>query len=110
MQLELTDQDYNHIVDLVMNKIKQKSPSKANNIENNFISMSDFRKRFCLNKAPAWVRLYIFDRHPEILAINGGFVYDAHGRGKRTRIYLPEAQKWFTENRNKIDWSASLPR
>ncbi|WP_281829822.1 MULTISPECIES: DUF771 domain-containing protein [Lactobacillus] len=113
MQLQLSEKDYNHIVDLVVARI-QSTPAIQQNTESqnekSFMNMTEFRKEFCANKAPCWVRLFIFDSFPEIIAENGGFVYDPHGRGKRTRIYVPDAKIWFSQNRNKINWSASLPK
>lgn len=68
------------------------------------------RNRLFAGHDIVWIRQFIFDRFPEISIQEGGWLKDAHGRGKRTMIYLPKAEEWIREHVDEIDWEEQLPR
>ena len=72
------------------------------------IKMEQFRKEYCGGKSAEWVRSKIFDRYPEVLYENGGWVVNAHGKGSTTFVYQQSAAEWMEEHKNLIDWREKL--
>lgn len=75
------------------------------------IKMKEFAKNYCGNKAPEWIRTFIFDQHPEINSNNGGWVVNPRKSdgGRITIIFEKPAAEWMEEHRGEIDWNAKLP-
>lgn len=81
--------------------------------EPDWVKLEDIRADLFAGKAKSWIRLYIFDRFPEIQIENhqpGAWVVGAHGTGKITKIYLPYARAWMHEHHDEIDWTAKEVR
>ncbi|WP_288718192.1 hypothetical protein [uncultured Limosilactobacillus sp.] len=81
--------------------------------EPDWVKLEDVRADLFAGKAKSWIRLYIFDRFPEIQIENrqpGAWVVGAHGTGKITKIYLPYARPWMHEHHDEIDWTAKEVR
>ena len=81
--------------------------------EPDWVKLEDVRADLFACKAKSWIRLYIFDRFPEIQIENrqpGAWVVGAHGTGKITKIYLPYARPWMHEHHDDIDWTAKEVR
>lgn len=74
------------------------------------IGIEEFRKTYCGNKSPDWVRTFIFDRFPEIDRRNGGWCVNprASAEGKKTIIFAHPASQWMETNSKKIDWNARI--
>ena len=81
--------------------------------EPDWVKLEDVRADLFAGKAKSWIRVYIFDRFPEIQIENrqpGAWVVGAHGTGKITKIYLPYARPWMHEHHDDIDWTAKEVR
>lgn len=107
MELKLSDADLQALVEKIAPLI---SPIKH---EPDWVKLEDIRADLFAGKAKSWIRLYIFDRFPEIQIENrqpGAWVVSAHGTGKITKIYLPYARAWMHEHHDEIDWTAKEVR
>ena len=105
MQLTLSDVDLQALAEQIAPLIKVKPQS-------DWAKLAEVRDDLFAGKAPAWIRLFIFDSFPEIQIENGhqgAWVAGAHGTGKITKIYLPYARTWMHEHHDEIDWAAKLP-
>ena len=103
MEITLTDQDLLNLAKQVAPLI---SPAKP---DQDWAKLEDIRADLFAGKAKSWIRLYIFDRFPEIQIENGhqgAWVVGAHGTGKITKIYLPYARAWMHEHHDDINWTA----
>lgn len=81
--------------------------------EPDWVKLEDVRADLFAGKAKSWIRLYIFDRFPEVQIENrqpGAWVVGAHGTGNITKIYLPYARAWMHEHHDEIDWTAKEVR
>lgn len=77
------------------------------------IGIDEFRKKYCRNRAPEWVRLRIFDAFPETDFKNGGWVVHPRsrpGHHDKTYIYEYEASIWMEKHKFDIEWDKPLPR
>lgn len=77
------------------------------------IGIEEFRKKYCRNRAPEWVRLRVFDAFPETNFENGGWVVHPRtrpGHHDTTYIYEYEAAIWMEKHKFDIDWDEPLPR
>lgn len=107
MEITLTEQDLQALAKQVAPLI---SPTKP---DQDWVKLEDIRADLFAGKAKSWIRLYIFDRFPEIQIENrqpGAWVVSAHGTGKITKIYLPYARAWMHEHHDEIDWTAKEVR
>lgn len=107
MELKLSDADLQALAEQIAPLI---SPAKP---EPDWVKLEDIRADLFAGKAKSWIRLYIFDRFPEVQIENGNpkaWVVGAHGTGKITKIYLPYARAWMHERHDEIDWTAKEVR
>lgn len=107
MELTLTEQDLLSLAKQVAPLI---SPAKP---EQDWVKLEDIRADLFAGKAKSWIRLFIFDRFPEVQIENGNpkaWVVGAHGTGKITKIYLPYARAWMHEHHDEIEWLAKEVR
>lgn len=107
MELKLSDADLQALAERITPLI---SPIKH---EPDWVKLEDIRADLFAGKAKSWIRLYIFDRFPEVQIENrqpGAWVVGAHGTGKITKIYLPYARAWMHEHHDEIDWTAKEVR
>lgn len=107
MELTLTEQDLLSLAKRVAPLI---SPTKH---EPDWVKLEDIRTDLFAGKAKSWIRLFIFDRFPEIQIENhqpGAWVMGVHGSGKITKIYLPYARPWMHEHHDEIEWTAKEVR
>ena len=77
------------------------------------INMLTFRKKYCLNHSPAWVKYFIFSEFPETQEVNGGWAINPFGGEpgiKGTWIKELQAAKWLESHDNEINWHARLQR
>ncbi|RHW53686.1 DUF771 domain-containing protein [Lactobacillus bombicola] len=83
----------------------------AESLKGKTIKMKEFSKKYCGNRAPEWIRTFIFDEYPEVDVNNGGWV--VHPRrtkyGKTTIIFENRGAEWMEEHQLEIDWDAKLP-
>lgn len=107
MQLTLSKDDLQALAEQITPLI---SPIKH---EPDWVKLEGVRADLFAGKAKSWIRLFIFDRFPEVQIENrqpGAWVVDAHGTGKITKIYLPYARAWMHEHHDEIDWTAKEVR
>lgn len=107
MELKLSDVDLQALAEQIAPLI---SPIKH---EPDWVKLEDIRADLFAGKAKSWIRLYIFDRFPEVQIENGNpkaWVVGAHGTGKVTKIFLPYARAWMHEHHDEIDWTAKEVR
>ncbi|RDG21433.1 hypothetical protein DQM14_00565 [Limosilactobacillus fermentum] len=106
MQLTLSDVDLQALAEQIAPLINTTQP------EPDWVKLEDIRADLFAGKAKSWIRLYVFDRFPEIQIENGhqgAWAKGAHGKGSVTKIYLPYARKWMHEHHSEIDWTAKMP-
>lgn len=106
MQLTLSDVDLQALAEQIAPLINTTQP------EPDWVKLEDIRADLFAGKAKSWIRLYVFDRFPEIQIENGhqgAWTKGAHGKGSVTKIYLPYARKWMHEHHSEIDWTAKMP-
>lgn len=107
MELKLSDVDLQALAEQIAPLIT------TTQSEPDWVKLEDVRADLFAGKAKSWIRLYIFDRFPEIQIENrqpGAWVVGAHGTGKITKIYLPYARPWMHEHHDEIDWTAKEVR
>lgn len=107
MELKLSDVDLQALAEQIAPLIT------TTQSEPDWVKLEDIRADLFAGKAKSWIRLYIFDRFPEIQIENrqpGAWVVGAHGTGKITKIYLPYARPWMHEHHDEIDWTAKEVR
>lgn len=107
MELKLSDVDLQALAEQIAPLITTTQP------EPDWVKLEDIRADLFAGKAKSWIRLFIFDRFPEIQIENhqpGAWVVGAHGQGKITKIYLPYARAWMHEHHDEIDWTAKEVR
>lgn len=107
MELKLSDVDLQALAEQIAPLI---SPIKH---EPDWVKLEDIRADLFAGKAKSWIRLYIFDRFPEVQIENrqpGAWVVGAHGTGKVTKVFLPYARAWMHEHHDEIDWTAKEVR
>ncbi|MCT3440210.1 hypothetical protein EFQ43_00280 [Limosilactobacillus fermentum] len=106
MQLTLSDVDLQALAEQIAPLIN------TTQSEPDWVKLEDIRADLFAGKAKSWIRLYVFDRFPEIQIENGhqgAWVKGVHGQGSVTKIYLPYARKWMHEHHSEIDWTAKMP-
>lgn len=107
MELKLSDVDLQALAEQIAPLITITQP------EPDWAKLEDIRADLFAGKAKSWIRLFIFDRFPEIQIENhqpGAWVVGAHGTGKVTKIYLPYARAWMHKHHDEIDWTAKEVR
>lgn len=107
MELKLSDVDLQALAEQIAPLIT------TTQTEPDWVKLEDVRADLFAGKAKSWIRLFIFDRFPEIQIENhqpGAWVVGAHGTGKITKIYLPYARAWMHEHHDEIDWTAKEVR
>lgn len=52
--------------------------------EGSTMNIDEFRKKDCGGKGTEWVRVFIFDKFPEVDIKNGGFVVNPRGARKQS--------------------------
>lgn len=107
MELKLSDVDLQALAEQIAPLIT------TTQLEPDWVKLEDIRADLFASKAKSWIRLFIFDRFPEIQIENGhqgAWVVGAHGTGKITKIYLPYARAWMHEHHDDIDWTAKEVR
>lgn len=107
MELKLSDVDLHALAEQIAPLIT------TTQSEPDWVKLEDIRADLFAGKAKSWIRLYIFDRFPEVQIENGdpkAWVVGAHGTGKITKIYLPYARAWMHEHHDDIDWTAKEVR
>lgn len=105
MEITLTQESLEELARLVAPLIQTK-------LEPDWVRLEDARADLFAGKAPAWIRLYVFDAFPEVQIENGhqgAWVKGAHGKGSVTKIYLPYARAWMHKHHNEISWTAKMP-
>lgn len=98
------------LVQLIQNTVQEMKPRLEEDLTGKTLDINEFRKKYCGGKTAEWVRAKIFDRHPEINAINGGWVVNPRRTeyGSKTIIFAKKAAKWMAEHDNEIDWNEKL--
>ncbi|MBE8118771.1 hypothetical protein HCY06_00385 [Limosilactobacillus fermentum] len=101
MEITLTQESLEELARLVAPLIQTK-------LEPDWVRLEDARADLFAGKAPAWIRLYVFDSFPEVQIENnpGGWVKSVHGHG--TKVYMPIARQWMREHHEQIDWNGKL--
>lgn len=103
----MTDLDYEKLADLISARLIVKLNKDHKDRQHNFEWAIE--NIFC-GKSRSWIKYWIFSKHPEVLASNGGWLTGAGGRGKPIRVLSEDdAREWLKENRSKIDWNAPEP-
>ena len=106
----MTDLDYEKLADLIYVRLVSKLNKHQHEEEDRQRSFEWAIKNVFGGKSRSWIKFWIFNKHPEVLAINGGWITQPAGKGKRIRVLSErQAWKWLKENRNKIDWNAPEP-
>lgn len=99
------------LIEVVDQIMQERGYVPAESLEGKTIKMKEFSENYCGNRAPEWIRTFIFDEYPEVDVKNGGWV--VHPRrtknGKTTIIFQRRAAKWMDEHDTEIDWDAKLP-
>ena len=106
MHLTLDQASLQELAELVAPLIKQDSPQQG------WAKLAEVQDDLFAGKAPAWIRLFIFDSFPQVQIENGkpeAWVMNAHGKGKTTQVYVPRARKWSDDHHEQINWTAKLP-
>lgn len=101
MELKLSDVDLQALAEQIAPLIT------TTQVEPDWVKLEDIRADLFAGKAKSWIRLYIFDRFPEVQIENrqpGAWVVGAHGTGRITKIYLPYARAWMHEHHDEINW------
>lgn len=107
MELKLSDADLQALAEQIAPLIT------TTQAEPDWVKLEDIRADLFAGKAKSWIRLFIFDRFPEVQIENrqpGAWVVGAHGTGKITKIYLPYARAWMHEHHDEINWTAKEVR
>lgn len=100
IEFKLPEEELDKAIDRVIAKrhLVPESTLKARTI-----GMNEFRKKYCGNKGPDWVRVFIIDK------FKVDWARDVHpGRGGHTIIFLYPAIQWLAKHRKDIDWEARL--
>lgn len=105
MQLMIGDNELTSVLDQLM---AQRGYVPAEDLEGRTIGINQFRKIYCGGKSAEWVRSKIFDRYPEVLHENGGWVVNPHGKGQKTIIYQKKAAHWMEGHADSIDLNEKL--
>lgn len=105
MQIMMDQNSLQELANLVAPLIKQDSPQQ------DWAKLAEVRDDLFAGKAPAWIRLHVFDAFPAVQIENNpqGWVKGVHGKGSVTKIYLPYARTWMHEHHDDIDWTAKMP-
>lgn len=72
----------------------------------------EIRENLFHSKGVEWIRVFIFDKYPEVDEKHGGWALNPRRTpgGKTTTILVKPAIKWLDEHEYEIDWNAKLPR
>lgn len=82
---------------------------KAQNVIGKTWGIDEFRKTCCASKAKEWVRLYIFSefkREIDVKNSDGWLLLTP----KKAIIFANPACKWMEKNRQRIKWTATMPK
>lgn len=103
----MNDLDYEKLADLISARLIVKLKKDHEDRQRNFQWAIE---NIFANKSRSWIKYWIFSKHPEVLASNGGWLTAPGGRGKPIRVLSEDdAREWLKENRSKIDWNAPEP-
>ncbi|MGJ3757961.1 hypothetical protein ACLOEU_00810 [Limosilactobacillus fermentum] len=103
MEITLTQESLEELARLVAPLIQTK-------LEPDWVRLEDARADLFAGKAPAWIRLHVFDAFPAVQIENNpqGWVKGVHGKGNVTRIYLPTAREWLRKHHDEINWNEKI--
>lgn len=78
--------------------------------QRDWVKLAEVRDDLFAGKAPAWIRLHVFDAFPAVQIENNpqGWVKGVHGKGNVTRIYLPTAREWLRKHHDEINWNEKI--
>lgn len=83
---------------------------KKREYEDNTLKFEDARYDLFHGKSRDWIKYYIFDKHPEVLTTNGGWITPPQQRGVRIKIVdVNAAKEWLKNHSSKINWNAPEP-
>lgn len=70
----------------------------------------EIRENLFHGKGTEWIRVFVFDKYPEVDERNGGWVLNPRrsAYGSTTTILVKPAIKWLDEHEYEIDWNAKL--
>lgn len=106
----MTDFDYEKLADLISSRVIVELKKDHEEQEDHQRSFEWAIENIFCNKSRDWIKFWIFNKHPEVLSSNGGWITEPGGRGKRIKVLSEnDARKWLKENRSKIDWNAPEP-
>lgn len=70
----------------------------------------EIRENLFHGKGEEWIRVFVFDKYPEVDERNGGWVLNPRrsAYGTTTTILVKPAIKWLDEHEYEIDWNEKL--
>ena len=70
----------------------------------------EIRENLFHGKGTEWIRVFVFDKYPEVDERNGGWVLNPRrsAYGRTTTILIKPAIKWLDEHEYEIDWNEKL--
>lgn len=103
----MTDLDYEKLADMISSRLIIKLKEDHEDRQHDFQWAIE---NIFAGKSRSWIKYWIFNKHPEVLASNGGWLTGAGGRGKPIRVLSEnQAREWLKANKSKIDWNAPEP-
>lgn len=107
-QLTISDDQIN---DAVIAAVKKFDLVPRKNYEAYQPSLDSVRKDYFCNHSKKWIRNIIFERYPEVLDVNGGWVINPTGREpgiRGTYVKFAQMTRWLDEHDIEIDWYEQL--
>ncbi|MCC4383752.1 hypothetical protein LMB54_08040 [Limosilactobacillus reuteri] len=107
MEVTLSDREKALIVQDVFRLIKENYkiiPKKQSQHPQSpqLIGMETFRRKYCHDKAPAWVKTFILPNKAWAYGVNCG-------KGVPIKIDEKRAAQWLAEHNEEINWNQPLP-
>lgn len=102
-----TKEEKDFLTNLIDEILKEKGYLPLDNGDGNLkgrtIGMNEFRRKYCSNHSPKWVRREIFYK------FTPDWVVDVHpGRGKKYTIFEKQAAEWMDKHHDEINWKEGL--
>ena len=103
MEVNLSEENLRELAVLIAPLIKPEG-------QRDWVKLAEVRDDLFAGKAPAWIRLHVFDAFPAVQIENNpqGWVKGVHGKGNVTRIYLPTAREWLRKHHDEINWNEKI--
>ncbi|MEK1370198.1 hypothetical protein [Limosilactobacillus fermentum] len=103
MEVNLSEENLKELAVLIAPLIKPEG-------QRDWVKLAEVRDDLFAGKAPAWIRLHVFDAFPAVQIENNpqGWVKGVHGKGNVTRIYLPTAREWLRKHHDEINWNEKI--